>query len=43
VPVNDWLALQPTVQYVMNPNTDPALRNVWVTGLRFDVTVGRRW
>jgi carbohydrate-selective porin OprB len=42
-PVNDWLALQPTVQYVMDPNTDPALRDAWVIGLRFDVTTGRRW
>jgi porin len=42
-PLNDWIAVQPTVQYVMNPNTDPALRDAWVLGLRFEVTAGRRW
>jgi hypothetical protein len=31
------------VQYVKDPNTDPALRDAWVIGLRFDVTAGRRW
>jgi porin len=42
-PLNDWLALQPTVQYVKDPNTDPGLRDAWVIGLRFDMTAGRRW
>jgi porin len=30
-----WLALQPDVQYIVNPGTDPALDNAWAVGLRF--------
>ena len=41
--VNDWLTLQPDVQYVMNPGTNPAVRNAWVVGLRFNVEVTRDW
>lgn len=37
-PVADWLVLQPNVQYVINPGTDPNLANVWVVGLRFQVS-----
>jgi porin len=33
-----WLALQPDVQYIMNPGTDPALDNAWVVGLRFELS-----
>lgn len=32
-----WLALQPDVQYIINPGTDPALDNAWVVGLRFEL------
>jgi porin len=31
-----WLALQPDLQYIVNPGTDPALDNAWVVGLRFE-------
>ena len=33
-PVNDWLTLQPDVQYVRNPGGDPGLDDAWVVGLR---------
>lgn len=33
-----WLALQPDVQYVINPGADPALDNAWVVGLRFELS-----
>jgi porin len=33
-----WLALQPDVQYIINPGTDPALDNALVVGLRFELT-----
>lgn len=32
-----WLALQPDVQYIINPGTDPTLENAWVVGLRFEL------
>lgn len=34
-----WLAVQPDVQYVINPGWDPALRNATVGGLRFSFSV----
>jgi porin len=33
-----WLALQPDVQYILNPGADPALHDAWVLGLRFELT-----
>lgn len=33
-----WLALQPDLQYIINPGTDPALDNAWVIGLRFELS-----
>ena len=33
-----WLALQPDVQYIINPGTDPALKNALVIGLRFELS-----
>jgi len=35
--VAPWLALQPDVQFVMNPGADPALKNALVAGVRFEV------
>lgn len=32
-----WLALQPDVQYIVNPGTDPTLDDAWVVGLRFEL------
>jgi porin len=33
-----WLALQPDLQYIINPGTDPALDDAWVVGLRFELS-----
>jgi porin len=33
-----WLALQPDVQYIIHPGTDPTLDNAWVIGLRFELS-----
>jgi porin len=35
-----WLAVQPDVQYIINPGTDPSLEDAWVVGLRFEVIWG---
>lgn len=35
-----WLALQPDVQYIINPGTDPSLEDAWVIGLRFELSWG---
>jgi porin len=37
-PVTDWLTLQPDVQYVRNPNADPAIDDALVVGLRFEIS-----
>lgn len=33
-----WLALQPDVQYIINPSADPTLRNALAVGLRFEIS-----
>lgn len=35
--INPWLALQPSLQYVSNPNMDAELGNAWVAGVRLEV------
>jgi len=35
--VKSWFALQPTVQYIVNPNMDPARKNVWLAGVRAEI------
>lgn len=35
--LDPWLALQPTLQYVSNPNMDATLGNAWVIGARLEV------
>ncbi|MFM9912440.1 MAG: carbohydrate porin [Methylophilaceae bacterium] len=32
-----WLALQPNLQYIINPNMDPTIKNAWVLGLRTEI------
>jgi porin len=36
--VTPWLTVQPDLQYVVHPNTDPSLANAWVLQLRFELT-----
>jgi len=35
--IKPWLALQPTLQYILNPNMDPIRKNAWVAGVRLEV------
>ena len=35
-----WLSLQPDIQYIVNPGTDPSLDNALVIGLRVQITAG---
>ena len=37
-PITDWLTLQPDVQYIINPGTDPGLDNALTISLRFELT-----
>lgn len=38
VQATPWLALQPDVHYIIHPDTDSALENAWVLGLRFELS-----
>jgi porin len=38
--VTDWLALQPTLHYVVNPDTEPSRSDALVVGLRFELAWG---
>jgi len=33
-----WLAIQPSLQYIANPNMDPALKDAWVVGFRIEAS-----
>ncbi len=37
-----WIALQPDLQYVLHPGSDPAREDALVVGFRLEVTPGRR-
>lgn len=37
--VTPWFAVQPTLQYIANPNMDRNLGNLWVIGARFEVAI----
>jgi len=34
-----WFALQPTLQYIANPNMNPTLKNVWILGARAEISL----
>ncbi|MFZ3018890.1 MAG: carbohydrate porin [Gallionella sp.] len=36
--LQSWLALQPSLQYIGNPNMDPALKDAWVVGFRLEAS-----
>jgi len=38
VPISPWLTLQPDIQYIIDPNTEPTLRNDLVAGLRLQIS-----
>lgn len=35
--INGWFALQPDLQYIVNPGMDPTLENAWVLGARAEI------
>ncbi|MDR3448394.1 MAG: carbohydrate porin [Alphaproteobacteria bacterium] len=35
--VNDWLTVQPDIQYTMNPAVDPNLKNDFLVGVHFEI------
>lgn len=35
--LQSWLAVQPLLQYIFNPNMNAALQDAWVTGVRLEV------
>jgi porin len=35
--INEWLAIQPDFQYVVHPNTNPAVKNAAVFQLRGEI------
>lgn len=37
--INPWFALQPSLQYIANPNMNAALENAWVVGTRLEVAL----
>ena len=37
LPITDFFALQPNVQYIVNPSADPALKNARAVGLRAEI------
>lgn len=34
-----WLAVQPSVQYIGNPNMDPAVKDAWLVGARLELAL----
>jgi len=34
-----WLAIQPTLQRIVNPGFDPALGDAWIAGARFEIAL----
>lgn len=36
--ITPWMAVQPDVQYIINPGTDPTLKNALVAGARIEVS-----
>jgi len=41
-PITDWLTLQPDIQYIINPGTDPGLDDAVVVALRFELSYSGR-
>lgn len=37
--VNEWLRIQPDIQYVLNPGVDPSLENALVLGVRVEISL----
>lgn len=41
IQVNDWLSLQPDIQYIINPGGTGELENAFVGGVRFSISYAR--
>ncbi|MEZ5459394.1 MAG: carbohydrate porin [Steroidobacteraceae bacterium] len=41
IPVNDWLTLQPDLQWIHDPDTDPSRSDALAAALRFELSVER--
>jgi porin len=37
MPITSWLTIQPDIQYFINPNMDPSLKNDLVFGIHFEI------
>jgi porin len=37
--IRRWLAVQPDIQYVVQPNTDPRIDNAWALDLRLEISI----
>lgn len=35
--INEWLKVQPDIQYIIHPNLDPSLRDDLIVGLHFEI------
>ena len=35
--ITPWLAIQPTLQRIVNPGLDPTVRDAWIAGARFEI------
>jgi porin len=35
--IKPWLAIQPTIQGIINPSLDPSIKDAWIVGTRFEV------
>ncbi len=35
--IKPWLAIQPTIQTIINPGLDPSINNAWIIGTRFEI------
>ena len=42
-PINKWLTVQPDLQYIVDPGTNPAVRDDMIIGVRFEVGQGLSW
>lgn len=36
--ITPWLAIQPDIQFIMNPGFDPNIKNSWVAGSRIEIS-----
>lgn len=36
--ITPWLAIQPDIQFIMNPGLDPNIKNTWVAGNRIEIS-----